>query len=168
MLQLWMDWFISVISFWNCTVSVPKEREGEGEFIVVIGFVSPIVFVDCFQSNTLTANFEAPHVSLFALHERLVSCSHDECQHYSCYLQTRCLSLPLVVVFIDSLLASVHGASPLPCRRRRNQSDEGMIFERSSKAINRYGVRQDLGPCKFATRLARCSAGTSSLMRPRI
>ena len=31
------DWFISVISSWNCAVSVPKEREGEGVCNGVIG-----------------------------------------------------------------------------------------------------------------------------------
>ena len=65
---------------------------------------------------------------------------------------------PLCVV-VD--IVRVHGALPLLAggdewSQNGNQSDEGMIFERSSKAINRYGVHQDLGPCKFATRLAHC------------
>jgi len=84
-------------------------------------------------------------------------------------LSLPCRLVVVVIVFIDSLLpastarrlflAGGDGRS-----QNGHQSDEGMVFERSSKAINRYGMRLDLGPCKFATRPALCSAGTSSPM----
>mmetsp|Transcript_15053 Transcript_15053/g.33988 ORF Transcript_15053/g.33988 Transcript_15053/m.33988 type:complete len:118 (-) Transcript_15053:13-366(-) len=91
-----------------------NEKERENSLLSLV-LCHQSFFVDCFQSNTRKVNFEAPHVSLFALHKRLVSYSRDERQHFSCFLQTRCLSLPLVViVFIDSLFASVRSVSPLP------------------------------------------------------
>ena len=73
MLQLSRDWFISVISCWNRTVSVPKEREEEGECNGVIGLHWICLFVDWFQVNTTKDRHETHHIPFLVYNLRFPS-----------------------------------------------------------------------------------------------